>query len=69
MVGVDERIEYKVGKTSHAEYNMDSTADNGWCKSNGNKVTDPDKTLGQNTTWKRQRNDLINFSFIINIII
>ena len=35
MVDVEERVEYKAGKTSHEEYNIDNTADNGWCKSNG----------------------------------
>ncbi len=35
MVDVEERVECKIGKRSHAEYNMDNTADNSWCKSNG----------------------------------
>ncbi len=34
MVDAEERVECKVGKTSHAEYNMDNIADNGSRKSN-----------------------------------
>ena len=64
MVNVEERVEYKVEKRSHTEYNRDNVVDSDWCKSNReHSITDPDKTLGQNTMRRRQRNGSINFFF------
>lgn len=34
MVNVEERVEYKVEKRSHTEYNRDNIVDSDWCKSN-----------------------------------